>query len=196
MGLHVVVGAGPVGSSAAAHLANAGHRVRVITRSGTGGGTGSGTGPELAAVERVAADATDAVRLAELARGAAAIYNCANPLYHRWPRDWPPLAAALLAAAERTGAVLVTMGNLYGYGPVDAAMTPDLPLRPTTGKGRVRARMWQDAVAAHEAGRIRATEARASDFVGPGGKSVFNEMVLPRVRAGRVAYAPVNFDVP
>ena len=56
-------------------------------------------------------------------------------------------------------------------------MTEDLPLRPTTVKGRVRAQMWQDALAAHEAGRIRATEARASDFVGPGGKSLFNEMV-------------------
>ena len=39
-------------------------------------------------------------------------------------------------------------------------------------------------------------EVRASDFVGPRGKSIFNEMVLPKVRAGRVAHAPVNFDVP
>ena len=27
--------------------------------------------------------------------------------------------------------------------------------------------MWEDARAAHEAGRVRVTEARASDFVGP-----------------------------
>ena len=162
MALHVIVGAGPVGSSAAAHLTAAGHQVRVVTRSGDRPAASP-------AVERVAADATDADRLDRARRGARrAVYNCANPPYHRWPRDWPPLAAALLAAAERTGAVLVTMGNLYGYGPVDGPMTQDLPLRPTTVKGRVRAQMWRDALAAHEAGRIRAAEARASDFVGPG----------------------------
>jgi nucleoside-diphosphate-sugar epimerase len=189
MATHVIVGAGPVGSSTAAYLADAGHRVRIITR--------RGAGPVRSGVELVAADATDAARLTEVAQGAAALYNCANPpTYTTWPRDWPPLHAALLTAAERTGAVLVTMSNLYGYGLVDAPMTPDLPLRATTVKGRIRAQMWWDALAAHEAGRIRATEARASDFVGPGAKSIFAEMVLPRVRAGRLASAPVSFDVP
>jgi nucleoside-diphosphate-sugar epimerase len=145
----------------------------------------------------VAADATDTARLTEIAQGAAALYNCANPpKYTTWSRDWPPLAAALLGTAERTGAVLVTMSNLYGYGPVDGPMTPDLPLRAATVKGRIRAQMWREALAAHQAGRIRATEARASDFVGRGGKSIFAEMVLPRVRAGRTASAPVDFDVP
>jgi len=107
MATHVIVGAGPVGSSAAAHLADAGHRVRIVTR--------RGSGPVRPGVELVAADATDAARLTEVAQGAAALYNCANPpKYTTWPRDWPPLHAALLTAAERTGAVLVTMSNLYG----------------------------------------------------------------------------------
>jgi hypothetical protein len=30
----------------------------------------------------------------------------------------PPLAAALLRAAETSGALLITTGNLYGYGAV------------------------------------------------------------------------------
>ncbi len=34
--LHVVVGAGPVGSAVAEILAERGHRVRVVTRSGSG----------------------------------------------------------------------------------------------------------------------------------------------------------------
>jgi hypothetical protein len=37
--------------------------------------------------------------------------------------DWPPPAAALLRAAETSGALLVTTGNLYGYGAVDGPMT-------------------------------------------------------------------------
>jgi uncharacterized protein YbjT (DUF2867 family) len=92
MGLHVIVGAGPVGSAAARHLVAAGHTVRLVTR--------RGTGPDDPAVERVAADATDVDRLAELSRGAQALYNCANPPYHRWTELWPPLAAAFRTAGS------------------------------------------------------------------------------------------------
>jgi len=188
MSLHVIVGSGEIGTATARELLDQGHRVRVVTR--------SGGGLEHPEVERVAADAADAERLSRLAEGAAALYNCANPPYHRWPQEWPPLATALLTAAERTGAGLVTMSNLYGYGPIDGPMTEDLPLAATTVKGRVRAQMWRDAYAAHAAGRIRATEARASDFIGAGARSLFNEMVAPGVLAGKVATAPVNFDAP
>src|ERR1700704_1079484 len=105
MSQHVIVGAGPVGSATAKLLAERGERVRIVTR--------SGSGPEHPAIERTAADAADPNRLSALTEGAAALYNCANPLYHRWPTDWPPLASALLTAAERTGAPLVTLSNLY-----------------------------------------------------------------------------------
>ena len=98
MALHVIVGAGPVGRATATLLAERGERVRQVTR--------RGSGPEHPAVERIAADATDSTRLGELTRGAVALYNCASPAYHRWLTDWPPLAAALLTAAERSGAVL------------------------------------------------------------------------------------------
>jgi nucleoside-diphosphate-sugar epimerase len=188
MSLHVVVGAGPIGSTVARLLADAGQRVRVVTR---GGG-----GPTHPTIERVAADATDAAGLTELTRGAAALYNCANPPYHRWAELWPPLAAALLATAEATGAVLATMGNLYGYGPVDGPMSETTPLAATSVKGRIRARMWQDALAAHAAGRARVTEARASDYLGPGARSMVSEFLLPAVRAGRPVRLPVDFDVP
>jgi nucleoside-diphosphate-sugar epimerase len=186
MGRHVIVGAGPVGTATAEHLTALGHEVRMVTRSGTGPST----------VERIRADATDAGRLAELAAGADALYNCANPPYHRWPTMWPPLAAALLTAAERSGAVLVTMSNVYGYGPVSVPLREVLPLSATAPKLRMRADMWREALAAHEAGRVRVTEARGSDFIGPGVKSLFTTMIAPQVRAGRLAYVPANLDVP
>jgi nucleoside-diphosphate-sugar epimerase len=186
MGHHVIVGAGPVGTATAQYLMEMGHEVTVVTR--------SGTGPD--GTRRVAADAADQARLIELSQGAEAIYNCANPRYHRWPEDWPPIARAVLEAAEKNGAGLVTMSNLYGYGPVDGPMTEDLPLAATTVKGGVRARMWHEALAAHQDGRVRITEARGSDFVGNGARSVLSEVVLPRVRAGRRAFAPVDFDLP
>jgi nucleoside-diphosphate-sugar epimerase len=147
--------------------------------------TRSGSGPDNALVERVSADASDAARLRELATGAAVVYNCVNPQYHRWVTDWPPVAAALLAAAESSGAVLVTTANLYGYGEVDHPMRETDPLSATGTKARVRVRMWQDALAAHEAGRVRATEARGADYVGPGSQSHLGDRAVPRLLAGR-----------
>ena len=188
MALHVIVGKGPVGTTTAEELVARGHTVRVLSRSG-----GSSTD----AVEHRAVDAADVEALARAAAGADVLYNAVNPAYHRWATDWPPVAAALLTAAERTGAVLVTMGNLYGYGRPSAPMTPGTPLAATDVKGRVRNRMWADALAAHEAGRVRVTEARASDFVGPqvpAGQSHLTRQ-LPALRAGRRAWVVGDPDV-
>jgi nucleoside-diphosphate-sugar epimerase len=189
MALHVIVGKGPVGTTTAELLATQGHRVRVLSRSG-----GTSTG----AVEHRRVDAADPDALTAAARGAAAVYNAVNPAYHRWPTDWPPVAAALLSAAERTGAVLVTMSNLYGYGRPSGPMTPETPLAAVDVKGRVRIRMWADALALHEAGRVRVTEARAADFVGPQVPAAHSHLTrqLPALRAGRRAWVVGDPDVP
>jgi nucleoside-diphosphate-sugar epimerase len=189
MALHVIVGKGPVGMTTAELLVAGGHEVRVLSRSG--GRSGGG-------IEHRQLDAADADAVAGAARGAAVLYNAVNPAYHRWPTDWPPVAAALLSAAERTGAVLVTMGNLYQYGRPAGPMTPESPMAATDTKGRVRARMWADMLAAHEAGRVRVTEVRAADFVGPqvpAGHSHLQRQ-LPALRAGRRAWVVGDPDVP
>lgn len=186
MALHVIVGAGAVGSATARLLADRGEQVRVVTR--------RGGGPEHPGVERIAADATDADRLGDLAAGAVALYNCASPLYHRWLADWPPLAAALLTAAERSGAVLTTASNLYGHGEVHQTITERTPLAATHPKLKLRADMWRDALAAHEAGRIRATEVRASDYLEA--NSIFSIVLGNPLRAGRRAIVPAMLDVP
>jgi len=189
MALHVIVGKGPVGTTTAQQLVAAGHSVRVLSRRG---------GRSSAEIEHRQVDATDAAALAAAARGAAALYNALNPDYTRWAADWPPMATALLTAAERTGAVLVTMGNLYGYGRPAGAMTPDSPLAATDTKGRVRARMWREALAAHEAGRVRVSEARAADFVGPQVSGDHSHLTrqLPALRAGRRAWVVGDPDAP
>jgi nucleoside-diphosphate-sugar epimerase len=182
---HVIVGAGAVGSATALLLAQRGERVRLVTR--------HGSGPEHQGIERIAADATDAARLTEIATGAAALYNCASPLYHQWFTDWPPLAAAFLTAAERTGAVYAGMSNLYGYGPVDGPITPRLPIAAKHAKLRLRAEMWTDALAAHQAGRIRAVEVRGSDYIEA--NSILATVIGKPVLAGKRAYAPGPLDV-
>jgi nucleoside-diphosphate-sugar epimerase len=49
---------------------------------------------------------------------------------------------------------------------------------------------------AHRAGRIRVTEARASDYIGPGAVSWLTETVLKPVAAERRAMIPADLDVP
>jgi nucleoside-diphosphate-sugar epimerase len=95
-----------------------------------------------------------------------------------------------------TGAGYVMLGNLYAYGQVDMPMTEATPLAPSSEKGRIRAEMWEDALAAHRVGRVRVTEVRASDFIGSGATSVFTLTVVPKVLAGKLALVPADLDLP
>ncbi|MFG2177995.1 NAD-dependent epimerase/dehydratase family protein [Streptomyces abikoensis] len=191
MSLHVVIGFGPAGAATARLLVEQGHSVRVVTR--------SGRSPE-PGIEHVALDAADSERLSAAVRGAAALYSCAAPPYHRWASEWPPLASSLCAAAEDTGAVLVMLGNLYGYGPVEGSgpMTEELPLAATGPKGRVRAAVWEQARKLHEQGRIKAVEVRASDFFGPGvtDGGHLAARVMPRLLRGKAVSTLGNPDAP
>ncbi len=156
--------------------------------------TRSGSGPSHERVRKVAADATDADRLAALADGAVALYNCANPQYHRWLTDWPPLASSLLTAAERSGAVLATAAPLYGYGPGSGVMGHDTPLAATHPKLRMRADMWREALRRHQAGLIRATEVRGADYIEANG--ILSWGMGAPLLAGKRAYSPVPTNVP
>jgi nucleoside-diphosphate-sugar epimerase len=188
MSFTVIVGAGATGAATARSLAASGDRIRLISR--------RGSGPDHPQIERVAADATDANQLTRLTDGARTLITCAMPPYDRWPDEFPPLAAALLATAERTGAGYVMLGNTYGYGPVDGPIAERLPMMPTTVKGRVRAQIWNDALASHQAGRARVTEVRANDFIGRGAVSPFTIMVGRNVLAGEPVSFPGDLDAP
>jgi nucleoside-diphosphate-sugar epimerase len=191
MARHLVVGAGPVGRAVAEELATRGDRDVVLA-------SRSGAGPEVAGARRMALDAADAGAVTAAAAGASAIYNCVNPpSYDVWPAIWPPIASALLQAAEGSGAVLATAGNLYPYGPVPGPMVEGLPDTATGVKARVRATMWADALAAHRAGRARVVEVRGSDYVGAGvGDAGHIPRVVPRALAGRPVWVLGSPDQP
>lgn len=176
MSTHLIVGAGPVGTTTALRLANAGESVVVASR--------SGTGPQHRNIDLKKVDANSAADLAALATSinASTIINCVNPPYTSWDRDWPPIAAAFLHAAKVSGSGLMTMSNLYGYGPTHQRMRADTPLDAKGPKGRVRADMWRIALAAHEAGDVKVVEVRASDFYGPEVVDAnMGERVVPRL---------------
>jgi nucleoside-diphosphate-sugar epimerase len=190
MGKHVVVGAGQVGAEVVRSLSALGHEVVVATR--------SGSGPDLPGVRRVAVNATDSAELIQLTKGADALYNCVNPLYHRWLTDWPPIAESLLATAEATGAGYVILGNLYVYGEPHGPLTESSAETPSSAKAKVRLKLWRDALAAHRAGRIRATELRASDYFGPGSRdqSHLGDRFMPNLLAGKPVRLPGDPDQP
>src|SRR5712675_3477614 len=115
MSLKVVVGAGGAGVATAQLLADAGHEVRLVTRSG-----GGRCHPR---IRRIALDASKTDELAAVLAGATTLYNCAAPPYHLWRTRLPALASAILNAATATGTDYVMLGNLYAYGPVAGAIT-------------------------------------------------------------------------
>jgi nucleoside-diphosphate-sugar epimerase len=155
---HVVLGAGPVGRSVVAALDARGVTPAVVTRSGTA----------VPGAQSRTADISDPAQAAAAVAGAQVVFQCTSPAYHQWPAQFPALQASVVDAAASAGALLVVAENLYGYGPGDGLLTEDRPLTATTRKGAVRARLWQDLAAAHEAGRVRVVAGRASDFYGPG----------------------------
>jgi len=187
-GAHLVVGAGEVGSAVALLLAEAGRPVVLASR--------RGSGPDHAGIRKIAVDASSLDALLAAEPHAVVIYNCANPAYDKWSELWPPIATAMLDYAETTGAVLATVSNLYGYGPVEVSMTESLPLAATGSKAKVRVQMWQVAKAAHDAGRIRATEVRGSDYICAGPGSFFGDRVMPRILAGKSVQLLGDIDQP
>jgi nucleoside-diphosphate-sugar epimerase len=179
--LHVVFGTGQVGWALADRLTRMGGAVRTVSRHR----------PRTLAdgVDWRAADVTDPEAATDAAKGASVVYQCLNAPYTQWPERFPPLQRGVLAAAERNGALLVSLENLYGYGPTGGGpMTEDLPLSATTVKGRARAAMTVELLAAADAGRVRIAIGRASDFFGAGvTESTLGERVFGNAVAGRRA---------
>ncbi|MGW2486084.1 NAD-dependent epimerase/dehydratase family protein [Streptomyces sp. NPDC001606] len=186
MGGSVVIGAGATGVATARQLADSGRRVRLITR--------SGSGPDHPGIERIALDAGRTDELAEAMAGATTVFNAAMTAYQTWPETMPPLFASILAATERAGADYVMLGNHYGYQRTTGPVTERTPMVPNTRKGRVRAELWRQAKDAHDAGRLRVTEVRAGQYLGPGAVSAFTLLVAPRVREGELALVHGNPD--
>jgi nucleoside-diphosphate-sugar epimerase len=188
--LQVVFGTGAIGMAVIEHLAGQGQQVRAVNRSG------QAEAPE--GVEIVGGDASDPGFATSAAEGATVVYQCLNAPYDQWPELFPSLQAAVLAGAKSAGAKLVVLDNLYMYGPTDGApITEDLPYAATGTKGRTRAKMAQDLLAADAAGDVRVAIGRASDYYGPRGLlTAMGERVFYPALAGRKAQVVGDPDQP
>lgn len=158
--LHVVLGAsGGAGNAIARALHDAGLRARAVNRSGRAGLP--------ADIEIVAADVTTPGGAAQAVAGAEVVYMAAQPAYHRWPDEFPPMLEQVIEATAAVRAKLVMVDNLYGYGPGAGTMTEETPEGATDRKGATRASMTRMLLDAHHSGTLRVAIGRASDYFGP-----------------------------
>jgi nucleoside-diphosphate-sugar epimerase len=186
----VVFGTGQVGRLLSEHLANLGHDVVAVNRSGRGHHNG---------VQLVAGDASDPAFTAPVCRGAQVVYCCLNATnYAQWPEQFPPLQRGVLVGATAAGARLVVLDNLYAYGPTRGRdLVETLPQAPTSAKAATRAAMTADLLRAHDAGEVEVAVGRASDYFGPHTTaSALGETVFGTALRGRTAQVLGNPDLP
>lgn len=188
--LHVVFGTGPVGQAVAHELVKRGKPVKLVNRSGRR----PDDVPENVTI--AAGDLFDMHVAKKLAQDASHVYQCTNPPYDQWPELFPMLQTNTLEAAASAGAKYIVMENVYLYGETNGRpITEDLPYNAQTKKGRVRAQMALDVLAAHQSGKVRAAIARASDFYGPGVEaSAAGDRMFGFALEGKAASVVGNLD--
>jgi nucleoside-diphosphate-sugar epimerase len=186
--VHVVTGAGPVGSTVALQLADAGQQVRLLTR--------SGSGPEHPSIERRRVDVSQPDALAGAFAGATAVHHCIHGSAYDarvWREELPRAEEAVLDAAGRIGAVVVFPESLYSYGPVEGPITEETPRTATAGKLGVRT----DLLAQREASATPTVSVAASDFYGPLVRNAHaGERMVPTVLAGKTMRVLGSLDQP
>ncbi|MCA9882294.1 MAG: NAD-dependent epimerase/dehydratase family protein [Anaerolineae bacterium] len=188
--LHVVFGAGNVGKCIMKELRERGQRVRMVNRSGMSNAP--------AGVEVMPGDMMDVNFAKKAAEGATVIYNTLNPPYDKWVALFPILQANVIEAAASAEARLVVLDNLYMYGsPKGQPITENMPYDAHTKKGKLRAQMAHDLMAAHDSGKVKVTVGRASDFYGPGVEQspITAERALGAMLKGKAASVVGNPDL-
>lgn len=186
--LHIVIGVGTVGSRVARMLAEKGKSVIVVSRSKSNLG--------IPGVEEKTGDASSLESLLTVASSAKTIYNCANPPYNTWEVEWPKISSSVSEFAMRAGADLVICSNLYGYGPHEGVLTEEFPLKATWANGIARAKVWQENKALYEAGKLRVTEVRGSDYICANEQSRMGDRVVPNLIAGKTIQLLGSIDQP
>ncbi|MGH8745385.1 MAG: NAD-dependent epimerase/dehydratase family protein [Burkholderiales bacterium] len=187
--MHVVFGAGQVGTPLAMKLIEQGERVRVVRRS---------HGEIAPGAELVPGDALDPGFCARACERASVVYHCMNPAYDAalWAKAVPRTMDNLIAAAGGAGARLVVLDNLYMLGRTGGRpMNENTPMNPCSRKGEIRARAAGRLLEAHEKGEVRAVSGRASDYYGPRGTQTYlGDFFWKPVLAGKKARSPVDPD--
>ncbi|SDL59171.1 NAD-dependent epimerase/dehydratase family protein [Arthrobacter sp. ok362] len=186
--LYVVTGAGPVGWTVAEQLAAAGHRVRILTR--------SGSGPAHPLVEKLSIDVSEPDRLDEAFHGATAVFHCIHGSRYNadvWAKELPAAEQNVLAAAGAAGAVVVFPESLYSYSAPERPMTEQGPREAHGGKRGIRTALLK----ARAASTTATVSVVASDFFGPRVRGAHSgERMVKPVLAGKSLMVVGRADQP
>jgi nucleoside-diphosphate-sugar epimerase len=107
-----------------------------------------------------------------------------------WREHWPSFMERVTRACADEGSRLVFFDNIYMYDPGHLdGMTEETPVRPSSEKGKIRARVADAIMQQVAKGELKALIARSADFYGPGIKntSVLTEMVFNPLSEGKTA---------
>lgn len=105
-----------------------------------------------------------------------------------WVEQWPVIMKNAIDACAAHGAKLVFFDNTYMYPQTDEPQTESTAFRPYGEKGRVRAAIAEDLLAAMEQKRLAAMICRAPEFYGPGKtQSITNNSIIEPLTQGKAA---------
>ena len=174
---------GAIGQDLASLLVEHTDRIRLVSRNPQPVDPGN---------EPFPADLTRADDVMRAVEGSDVAYLVAGLQYKAdvWEAEWPLVMNNVLAACRTHGTRLVFFDNVYMYDRDHlGAMDEDTPVRPSSRKGEVRARIADVLMEADARGDVRALIARSADFYGPGRQknSVLTQSVFERLVAGKSA---------
>lgn len=170
---YIILGAGIVGRTLAAHLRDQGHSVTLVSRSAT----------PLDGVRTVSSDLTNRDEVRRVIADSPLVFQCANAPYEHWDTLLKPLYVTMAQAARDSGARMVAIDNLYMYDStcVISEATTEVATTPRT---RLRKQVMDEC---RDLLGDALTLVRASDFYGPGVTNAYlSARVLVPAMQGRV----------
>ncbi len=148
--------------------------------------------------EVIAADLTLKDQVFKAVKGSEVVYLTVGLPYDLriWESTWPVIMQNVVEACMENGARLVFFDNVYLYGKVNGWMTENSPIRPSSKKGEVRAKIAEMLMTQVEKRNLEALIARAADFYGPDSPlSVVTVMVFEKLAQGKSAQWLINDKV-
>lgn len=124
--------------------------------------------------------------------GSEIVYLTAGIPYNikTWQSTWPVIMENVLNACKAHKSKLVFFDNIYLYdGSNLNPMTEKHPVKPPSEKGKVREKIANMVMNAHEKGEVECLIARCADYYGPSirNTSLLTEMVFKPLSQGKKA---------
>lgn len=191
MALHTLLGAnGTIANALVPVLQEHQEQIRLVSR----------TAKRVEGTENISANLLDRDQVYRAVEGSDIVYLLVGLQYKAavWRREWPIIMRNVIDACKAFDAKLVFFDNAYMYGKVGGLITEEIPYRPCSKKGEVRAEVSTMLQNEMREGNIKATIARAVDFYGPGveDKSAAGILVFANMAKGKKAQWFINPDVP